>query len=171
MMTVKSAALFRKYHRLLGFFLAGVMLIYASSGVLLIFRTTDFLKYEQTVTRALAADLTASELGRQLRLKDFAVTGEADGTLFFEQGSYSKSDGIATLTLTDYPAPVKKLVQLHKATPESPLFFMNVFFGLGLLFLALSSFFMFLRQAPAYKSGLKFALAGAVVALAMVFMG
>lgn len=32
----------RVYHRYLGFFLAGIMAVYAISGVVLIFRDTDF---------------------------------------------------------------------------------------------------------------------------------
>ncbi|NHO67452.1 hypothetical protein G8770_18055 [Aestuariicella hydrocarbonica] len=168
-MSVKNVSTFRKYHRLLGFFMAGVMMIYASSGVLLIFRTTDFLKYEQTTQRQLDAGLTGEQLGQQLRLKNFRLKQENDTDIVFEQGRYSKQSGTATLTSKDYPPLVQKLVHLHKATPNSPLFFMNVFFGFGLLFLAVSSFFMFLRQAPSYKSGMKFALAGLVVALVMVF--
>ena len=44
---------FRKYHRWLGFFLAGIMAVYAISGILLIFRPTDFLKFEQTLNLSL----------------------------------------------------------------------------------------------------------------------
>ncbi len=167
-MSAKQASTFRKYHRMLGFFLAGVMMIYASSGVLLIFRTTDFLKYEHTTERQLAAGLTAEQLGQQLRLNNFRVKGENESLIQFEQGHYSKRKGKATITTKDYPPAIKKLVNLHKATTNSPLFFMNIFFGLGLLFLAVSSFFMFLRQAPTFKSGMKFAIAGFLVALVMV---
>ena len=34
----------RIWHRYLGFFLAGIMAVYSTSGVLMIFRDTDFLK-------------------------------------------------------------------------------------------------------------------------------
>ena len=34
----------RIVHRYLGFFMAGIMAVYAISGVLLIYRDTDFLK-------------------------------------------------------------------------------------------------------------------------------
>ncbi|MYM62349.1 PepSY domain-containing protein [Pseudomaricurvus sp. HS19] len=167
-MSVKTASTFRKYHRMIGFFLAGVMMIYASSGVLLIFRTTDFLKFEHTRELQLPPALSAIELGQQLRLKNFRVTEEGDERILFEQGQYSRTDGIARVTTKNYPAAIQKLVDLHKATPNSPLFFMNVLFGLGLLFLAISSFVMFVRQAPAFKSGIKYAAAGLVVALVMV---
>jgi uncharacterized iron-regulated membrane protein len=36
----------RIYHRYLGFFLAGIMAIYSVSGIIMIFRDTDFLKKE-----------------------------------------------------------------------------------------------------------------------------
>jgi len=35
----------RTYHRYLGFFLSGIMAVYAISGIILIFRDTEFLKY------------------------------------------------------------------------------------------------------------------------------
>jgi uncharacterized iron-regulated membrane protein len=41
----------RIYHRYLGFFLAGIMAVYAISGVVMIFRDTDFLKSERTVEK------------------------------------------------------------------------------------------------------------------------
>ena len=37
---------FRVLHRYLGFFLAGIMMIYAVSGITLIFRNTDTFKQE-----------------------------------------------------------------------------------------------------------------------------
>ena len=36
----------RVIHRYLGFFLAGIMAVYALSGIVLVFRKTDFLKKE-----------------------------------------------------------------------------------------------------------------------------
>jgi len=166
----KTASTVRKYHRLLGFFLAGIMAIYACSGVLMIFRTSDFLKYEQTGERQLPPGLKGSDLGAQLRLRGFTVTSEDPDQVIFQQGSYSKETGLAVLTLKDYAPPLQKLVNLHKATTNSPLYFMNMFFGGALLFFAVSAFFMFLPRMPVYKTGLKFAGAGFLVALAMVLL-
>ena len=41
----------RVYHRYLGFFLAGIMAVYAISGVVMIFRDTDFLKREKQIEK------------------------------------------------------------------------------------------------------------------------
>lgn len=81
---------FRQYHRWIGFFLAGIMAVYAISGVLLIFRTTDFLKYESTHERQLEVGLSGKGLGEQLRMKGFAVVEETADTIRFRQGEYNK---------------------------------------------------------------------------------
>ncbi|TGD75983.1 hypothetical protein E4634_00040 [Mangrovimicrobium sediminis] len=171
MTTLKTANTFRKYHRLLGFFLAGIMAIYACSGVLLIFRTTDFLKYERIEERQLAPGLGGQALGEELRIRNFAVDAEDAEQLLFRQGRYEKRSGLATVTLKEYPLPLQKLVNLHKANTNSPLFFMNIFFGLGLLFFAVSAFFMFVSRLPVFRTGLKFAAAGFVLALGVVLLG
>ncbi|WP_113955920.1 hypothetical protein [Arenicella xantha] len=168
MTSLKTANTFRKYHRLLGFFLAGIMAIYASSGVLMIFRTTDFLKYEQTSERHLESNLGGSQLGKILRLKDYKVLEDTDTQVVFSQGNYDKNSGVAMVSGKDYHPVLQKLVKMHKATVNSPLYFLNIFFGASLLFFAISSFFMFVPRLSTYRTGLKFAAAGMVLALIVV---
>ena len=162
---------FRKYHRWLGFFLAGIMLIYSVSGILLIFRTTDFLKYEQTEHHSFAAGLDGDGLGQQLRMKGFRVESENAERIEFPGGYYDKQTGNAQVNKKDYPLVLSKLVKLHKATTNSPLFFLNIFFGLGLLFFVVSAFLMFLPKVPVFKEGLKIAGVGALVAVLVVIFG
>ena len=59
----------RVYHRYLGFFLAGIMAVYALSGVLMIFRNTDFLKKDYVMQQTLEAGTNPEELGAKLRIK------------------------------------------------------------------------------------------------------
>lgn len=159
---------FRKYHRWLGFFLAGIMAVYASSGILLIFRTTDFLKYESTTEYTLAPGLSAKNLGKELGLRKFALKEETEEQLIYAEGSYNKLSGEATVTKKDYPVVLAKLVSLHKATTNSPLFILNIFFGISLLFFVVSAFVMFMPKALVYKNGLKIAAAGFLFALLVV---
>lgn len=53
----------RIVHRYLGFFLIGVMIMYAVSGIVLIFRETDTFKVEEIVEMKLQPELKSSELG------------------------------------------------------------------------------------------------------------
>lgn len=162
---------FRQYHRWIGFFLAGIMAVYALSGVLLIFRTTDFLKFESTSQRQLETGLSGEGLGQQLRLKGFRVVEENQQQVLFPQGEYNKQSGEAKVTVKDYPFPLNKMVKLHKATTNSPLFFVNIAFGIALLFFVVSAFLMFMPKALPFKNGLKIAGIGFIFMVLMVLFG
>ncbi|MBQ4831502.1 hypothetical protein J8L84_19660 [Alteromonas sp. MMG017] len=161
----------RKYHRWLGFFLAGIMAIYAVSGVLLIFRPTDFLKFDQTEVRQLSQDLNGKQVASKIKVKGLKVVEENDNQVVLNMGTYDKVDGVATITRKDYPLVLAKMVKLHKATNNSPLFWLNISFGVALLFFVISAFLMFMPKLPMYKNGLKIAGLGAVVAVLVVMFG
>jgi len=68
------------------------------------------------------------------------------------------------------PAGIEKLTQLHKASTKQPLFYLNVFFGLGLLFFVISSFRMFLPKTTIFRKGLYFMLAGILLTMILLFI-
>ena len=160
----------RLAHRYLGFFLAGIMAMYALSGVVLIFRQTDFLKREVPVSQEVAPGLTAEELGQTLRIKNLTVQRTDGDILYFEQGQYDQSSGSATYTKKELPLVLDKMTKLHKATTNSPVYWLNIFFGVSLLFFVISAFWMFLPKTPAFKKGLYFSLAGLVLTLVLLFI-
>jgi len=160
----------RIWHRYLGFFLAGIMLIYAISGIVLIFRDTDFLKQEKIIEKKLDANLPLEEVGKVIRLRDLKLKSENGDTLFFAQGFYNKSTGQVSYTVKSLIPAIDKLTKLHKANTKSPLFFLNVFFGASLLFFVISSFWMFMPGTAIFKKGLYFVLAGVALTLIMLFV-
>ncbi|NOS90714.1 MAG: hypothetical protein HOP30_02220 [Cyclobacteriaceae bacterium] len=160
----------RIYHRYLGFFLAGIMAVYAISGIILIFRDTDFLKVEKKVEKELKPNMDAEELGKALRIRELQVTGTVGAIVSFEQGTYNKETGIASYTTKELPLVLNKMTQLHKANTKQPLFFLNILFGLSLFFFVISSFWMFLPGTDVFKKGLYFAAAGLVIALVLIFL-
>lgn len=159
---------FRTYHRYLGFFLAGIMAIYALSGTLMIFRTTNFLKFDKEIQRELPPNQSAEQLGQALFIRGFQVVEETDNIIRFEQGSYDKTTGLATYTVKDLPTVLKKLETMHKATVNSPLFFLNIFFGVSLFFFSISAFFMYAAKSKILRKGLYFAVGGLVFAILVV---
>lgn len=166
----KISKTFRVYHRYLGFFLAGIMTIYALSGTLMIFRTTNFLKYDKITEREIGANVSAEELGGKLFIRDLQVLNEDDNTITFSQGSYNKATGIATYTVKELPVVLQKLERLHKATTNSPLYFLNIFFGISLLFFSVSAFFMFTKTNKVLRKGLYVALGGLLFAVIMILI-
>ena len=166
----KIVSRFRVYHRYLGFFLAGIMTIYALSGTIMIFRTTDFLKQDKIKEREIGANIPAEELGAKLFIRNLQVLNEDENTVTFSQGSYDKTTGVATYKVKELPFVLQKLEKLHKATTNSPLYFLNIFFGISLLFFSVSAFFMFARGHKVLRKGMYIALAGLVFAIILVLV-
>ncbi|WP_319590014.1 hypothetical protein [uncultured Draconibacterium sp.] len=166
----KISKTFRVYHRYLGFFLAGIMTIYALSGTIMIFRTTDFLKQDKVTEREIGANVPAEELGGKLFIRNLEVLEEDANTITFQQGSYDKTSGVATYTVKELPFVFKKLESLHKATTNSPLYFLNIFFGISLLFFSVSAFFMYTKTNKVLRKGVYVAIAGLVFAAIIVFI-
>jgi len=160
---------FRVWHRYLGFFLAGIMAVYAISGILMIFRETNFLKKEVILEIPLEAGLSASDIGPELKTRIKFEKAEGD-LLYFDLGKYNIKTGIATVKKMELPFILSKMERLHKATTESPLFFLNIFFGLALLFYVISAFWMFLPGTAIFKKGLYFAIAGILLTLILLFI-
>ena len=158
----------RIWHRYLGFFLAGIMAVYALSGIVLIFRDTDFLKQEKQIEKNLAPGLKAEEVGQAIRIRDLKAETETEELLQFKQGTYNKLTGLVIYKVRSLPKGIEKLTQLHKASTKQPLFYLNVFFGVSLFFFVLSSFWMFLPNTTIFKKGLYFTLAGIVVTILLL---
>ena len=160
----------RIYHRYLGFFLAGIMAVYAISGTILIFRDTNFLKSDKIVKEQLKPGLNADELGKAVRMRDLKIDSVSGTVQLFKGGSYDTQTGSVSYTIKTLPRLVEKLTHLHKASTRDPLFYLNVFFAASLLFFVISSFWMFMPKTTIFKKGLYFTLAGILLTLIMLFL-
>lgn len=166
----KSENIFRTIHRYLGFFLAGIMTVYAISGIVLTFRNTDFMKKEVKVSRMLEPGLEGDELGMALRIRGFRVETVEGNLLYFSEGTYNKATGEAQYTEKSLPLVLGKMNNLHKIHSGNPLFWLTLFFGIGLLFFSVSAFFMFKTSASAFKKGLYFAVTGIILTIVLMLV-
>ncbi|WP_111708788.1 hypothetical protein [Lutibacter citreus] len=160
----------RVVHRYLGFFLAGIMTVYAISGVILIFRETEFLKVEKKVEKKLQPNTEINKIGRALRIRDFKITKTEGDLVYFNNGTYNKETGLVNYTSKEFPYILEKFVHLHKATTKQPLFYLNVFFGVSLFFFSISAFWMFLPKTKVFKKGLYYTLGGIILTIVMLFL-
>lgn len=167
---MKNKISMRILHRYLGYFLSGIMAVYALSGIVLIFRDTDFLKTDQQFEEKFAPQLTNEELGKELRYRDFKVTKEEGDIVSYKNGTYNKKTGVANYTEKDLPYVLNKLTHLHKASTDDPLYYLNIFFGCSLLFFVISAFWMYMPKTTIFKKGILFALAGIVLTLVLLFV-
>ena len=160
----------RIYHRYLGFFLAGIMAVYALSGVVLIFRDTDFLKREKIHEKVVGTNLSAEQLGKEIKIRRLVFDTIEGNVAKFKSGQYNLKTGAVSYSVKKLPFVLEKMTHLHKANSSHPLYFLNIFFGLALLFFVLSAFWMFLPKTPIFKKGLYFTAGGVILTLIMLFV-
>ena len=110
----------RVYHRYLGFFLASVVAMYAVSGIIMIFRQTDFLKKEKIVERSVPVGIKLDDLGKELKIKEFKIEKTEGNTVYFKQGTFDLTTGVAKYQVKELPLLLEKMSQIHKATTKSP---------------------------------------------------
>ncbi len=169
-MSDKTSISMRVVHRYLGFFLVGIMAVYAVSGIVLIFRDTDFLKQEKQVEKQIEPNVEKAKLGKLLKIKRLEVEKEEGNIYYFKNGTYDKSTGLAKFTQKKLPFVLDKMTHLHKAKSSQPLYFLNIFFGISLLFFVISAFWMYLPQTSIFRKGMYFTLAGIVLTLILLFI-
>jgi len=160
----------RVYHRYLGFFLAGIMAIYSMSGIILIFRNTDFLKKEVCKIEMISPNLNEEALGKAIKIKNLKVNKVQGDQLIFEQGVYNSTTGVAEFKVKELPFVISKMNNFHKANTSHPLFYLNIFFGCSLMFFVISTFWMFAPGTQIFKKGILFTIAGVVLTLILLFV-
>lgn len=157
-------------HRYLGYFMAGIMIIYALSGILLIYRDTDFLKKEKLYDKVIAKNLSEKELEKELKIKNFEVKKTENSILFYKEGTYNTVTGQAKYSKKELPFVLDKMSKLHKSKSADTLSPLNAFFGVCLFFFVVSSFWMFNTKSKPFRRGIKFAIAGFVVSVILLLI-
>ncbi|MBU4538514.1 MAG: hypothetical protein L6264_01910 [Weeksellaceae bacterium] len=160
----------RIVHRYLGYFMAGIMMVYAVSGVLLVYRDTGFLKQEKKYEKFFAKNLDEKKLQKEIKIKGFEVEKTENGILYFKDGTYNSATGEAKYTKKELPFVLNKMTQLHKSQSKDTLSPLNTFFGISLFFFVISSFWMFNVKSKAFKRGMYYTAAGLVLAIILVFI-
>ncbi|NMM47890.1 hypothetical protein [Marinigracilibium pacificum] len=161
---------FRIIHRYLGFFLAGIMAVYSLSGIILIFRDTDLFKVEKHITKTIEPNANIEDLGKLLEIKRFKVEGTDGELVTFQNGTYNSITGVADYTVKEMPYILDKMTHMHKSRSADPLFYLNIFFGLSLLFFVISAFWMFMPKTSVFKKGLYFSIGGIILTLLILFI-
>lgn len=152
----------RSIHRYLGFFLVGIMSVYALSGSVLIFRRTNFMKSKTEHRQVFAPGLNVEQLRKTMKNPKLGPIESVEGKLNFKGGSYDPVSGETHYATWDYYPGIKQMVHMHKASTERAEFVIYLVFAASLLFFALSSFWMFKPTTKFFKTGVKVSLAGIV---------
>ncbi len=158
----------RIFHRDIGFFVVGLTLVYAVSGIMLTYRDTEFLKSQTRIEKSLAPGLPVTQLGRILHLKDIQVVKENENEIIFSAGSYNKVTGAVAYWSNEIPAVLQALNNLHFVSSKDSRHWFTTMYAVALLFLALSSFWMYNPSNRYFKRGVYTACSGFIVSLLLI---
>jgi hypothetical protein len=173
METVTNKSLYkwmRIVHRDIGFFVIGLTIIYCISGIMLTYRDTGFLKSETLVEKTIEPGLQFDQLGRVLHLRDIELIGQDDKEISFSKGTYNKETGVATYLNEEIPELLKAFNGLHVAPSNDARSPVTVIFAGVLLFLAVSSFWMYKPGTRQFKRGIITALSGMAISILLVVL-
>lgn len=161
----------RAFHRCLGYFTVGMMLIYSLSGTVLLFRSSDFLKTETPVQKTLQSNLAPDALGEALHLKNFKVEKQTPTLIIFSgNGIYDKASGKVSYLDKQYVFPLNKMASAHMLSTKTPLFVLGMFGGLSLFLLVVTSFFMYKPSSSQFRRGMIWVAAGLLFTILLLFM-
>ena len=136
----------------------------------MIFRNDDTFKIITEIETTLPVNLDESALGKALKIKRLAVERVEGVQLIFKEGTYNQTTGETVYLKKELPYILDKMKHLHKATTNSPIFWLNIFFAVSLLFFVISSFRMFLPHTSVFKKGIYFTIAGILMTLLILFV-
>ena len=146
------------------------MAVYSISGVSLIFRKTDTFKKVTLIQTKLDTKLDRLALGKILKINNLKFTKTEKGIRYFKEGQYNMYTGETIYLKKELPYLLKKMQSLHKATTQSPVYWLNIFFGSSLMFFVISSFWMFLPNTTVFKKGILFSIAGIIMTIVILFI-
>lgn len=160
----------RFLHNKIGFIITGLVIIYSLSGIVQTYRDTDILKHEIQNEKQLAPGLDEGKLGPMLKIRDFKVTKTAGDTLYFKTGTYNAATGKASYVSKEWYGWVKTFTDLHKTASKAPAHYFTTIFGVLLLFMSISAFWMFKPGTKAFSSGVLLTIAGIIAAVLLLFL-
>lgn len=173
MENMKSKSIYRWMrilHRDIGFFVIGLTVIYCISGIMLTYRDTDFLKSKTQIEKTIDSGLKENQLGMVLHLKEMQVLREDEKEILFSSGSYNKETGAVSYLSKEIPLVLRTFNNLHKVSSNDSRCWFTSLYAVLLLFLAISSFWMYKPGNKYFKRGIITAISGAFVSLLLIFL-
>jgi len=159
----------RALHRDIGFLMIGLTIVYCISGIILVYRDTDVFTVDKHYTETIDANLDADKLGGALQLRRLSVVKESADTIYFNYGTYCKSTGLADYTISTYPDIVWTINSFHKIKSRFATHWLAVIYGVLLLFLAVSSLWMYKPKTKKFKRGMVLTVVGLLIAAVTLF--
>lgn len=172
----KMRRLMRNLHNYIGYFIVGLVIIYAFSGIVQTYRDTSFLKkevaHEKTIEKGLVADSVAhvNKIGKAVNQKELKIIKIEGSVLIFKEGSYDANTGIVKYTTKELYNWIKPFTELHKSNSKGIIHYFTIAFAIALFFMSVSAFWMFKPGTKAFSSGVILTVVGIIASIILILI-
>lgn len=179
----------RSLHRDLGYFVIGLTLIYALSGILLSGRALGWLEHKYNIAKVMSTKIEKNKVLKNLiqelkkgdfnnipsailidanrSLRHYKFKNEKDDTYIFKARkntiTYNYKTGEINYLLSAHPPWIKKFITAHKASHQNAWFYLAILYSIILSFLAISAMFMVKGKFGFKKRGIYIMFSGFIV--------
>lgn len=160
----------RYLHNKIGFFIVGLVIIYSLSGLIQTYRDTDILKHVVSHEMQLAPGLSESEVGPNLKLRNFKVNKREGSMVYFKEGTYNIETGTAKWVTKEWYSWIVPFTELHKTSSKNISHYFTTLFGLAMFFMSVSAFWMFKPGTKLFSSGVYLTIAGIVASIMILLL-
>jgi len=166
----KFRKLMRNLHNKIGFLIVGLVVLYSLSGIVQTYRDTDLLKHSINHEQTLSPNLNVTQLGAALRLRNLKVSKTENNILFFKEGTYDASSGVAKYVTKEWYSWVNAVTELHKSNSNSIVHYFTVTFSILLLFMCISAFWMFKPGTRLFSTGVWITVGGIIASILLLIV-
>jgi hypothetical protein len=160
----------RDLHNNIGYFIVGLVIIYALSGIVQTYRDTSFLKHEVKNEKIIETNLDADKLGKAIKQKELKVEKTEAGIMYFKDGNYNPQTGEVKYVTMEWYSWVKQVTELHKQNSKGIIHYFTIAFAVALFFMCVSAFWMFKPGTKAFSSGVILTVLGAIASIALILL-
>jgi len=160
----------RNLHNKVGFFIVGLVIIYGLSGILQTYRDTDLLKHEVIHEQQLEKNMPEKEIGSALRIRNFKVEKTEGNIIYFHEGTYNSQTGLAKFTTKEWYSWINRITELHKTSSKGVAHYFTTLFGVAMLFMSISAFWMFKPGTKPFSKGVYLTIGGIIASVILLFV-
>ena len=160
----------RNLHNNIGYFIVGLVIIYALSGIVQTYRDTSFLKHDVKVEKTIELNLDAEKLGKAIRQKELKIEKTEGPIMYFKDGTYNTQTGEVKYVSKEWYSWVKQVTELHKQNSKGLIHYFTIAFAIALFFMCISAFWMFKPGTKAFSSGVILTVFGIIASVVLILL-
>ncbi len=118
--------------------------------------------------------MAADKLKDALRLRELLIYKTEGTVVYFKDGNYNTATGMASYTTKEWYTFLVPFTELHKArskdSEHSLAHYFTTIFGILLLFMSVSAFWMFKPGTKLFSRGVYMTIAGIVASIILLLL-